>query len=72
MAAVASASAATRPVLYAAAAGISSSTGALREPKRSIPVLFAVFGMLFVLMSADYLAHPHVQRLHAHVFVPPK
>ena len=39
---------------------------------RAIPVLFAVFGMLFVLMSADYLAHPHVQPLHAHVFVPPK
>ncbi len=37
---------------------------------RTIPVLVAVAGMLFVLMSADYLAHPHVQPLHAHVTVP--
>lgn len=26
---------------------------------RMIPVLVAAFGTLFVLMSADYLAHPH-------------
>ena len=37
---------------------------------RTIPVLVAVAGMLFVLMSADYLAHPHVLRLHAHVTIP--
>lgn len=38
---------------------------------RTIPVLVAAFGMLFVLMSADYLSHPHVQPLHAHVYVVP-
>ncbi len=41
---------------------------------RTIPVIVAVFGMMFVLMSADYLSHPHVQPLHAavHVHVVPR
>ncbi|MGE5184241.1 MAG: hypothetical protein ACM31C_19365 [Acidobacteriota bacterium] len=39
---------------------------------RTIPVIVAVFGMMFVLMSADYLSHPHVQPLRAvHVHVVP-
>ncbi len=36
---------------------------------RTIPVVFAAIGSLCVRITADYLSHPHVPPLHAHVHV---